>query len=163
MSKIFSLHQYSMPGGLHLKPPKFEHIFIAVISSPSPFFCADTFDINVLFIVCALRWYVKCLYRHLFVEDTSKKARVTKMIASPNLWQKYLQGALELFLLQIRRCNFFSDPYLFGCIFYGRCILKYFTYHLKAHSISNKLVSKVSAQKKGGNAYDSFKYVFKFW
>ena len=41
-------------GGLSLKPPKFEHIFVAVITSPS-FFCADTFDINLLFIVCALR------------------------------------------------------------------------------------------------------------
>ena len=37
-----------------------------------------------------------------------------------------------------------------------------FTYHLKAHKISNKLVSKVSAQKKGGKSYDSYKYVFKF-
>ena len=30
-------------GGLHLKPPKSEHIFVAVITFP-PFFCADTFD-----------------------------------------------------------------------------------------------------------------------
>ena len=35
-------------------------------------------------------------------------------------------------------------------------------YHLKAHTISNKLVSKVSAQKKGEKSYDSYKYVFKF-
>ena len=28
-------------------------------------------------------------------------------------------------------------------------------YHFKAHTISNKLVSKVSAQKKGGKSYDS--------
>ena len=41
-------------GELSLKPPKFEHIFIAVITFP-PFFCADTFDINLLSIVCALR------------------------------------------------------------------------------------------------------------
>ena len=32
----------------------------------------------------------------------------------------------------------------------------------KAHTISNKLVPKVSAQKKGGKSYDSYKYVFKF-
>ena len=32
-----------------------------------------------------------------------------------------------------------------------------------AHTISNKLVSKVSAQKKGGGeSYDSYKYVFQF-
>ena len=37
-----------------------------------------------------------------------------------------------------------------------------FTYHLKAHTISNKLVSKVFAQKKGGESYDSYKYEFKF-
>ena len=34
---------------------------------------------------------------------------------------------------------------------------------LKAHTISNKLVSKVFAQKKGKISYDSYKYVFKFW
>ena len=48
-----------------------------------------------------------------------------------------------------------------------RCLYRLFTYHLKAHTISNKLVSKVSAQKKGrggggGGSYDSYKYVFKF-
>ena len=37
-----------------------------------------------------------------------------------------------------------------------------FTYHLKAHKISNKPVSKVSAQNKGGESYDSYKHVFKF-
>ena len=41
-------------GGLHLKPPKFEHIFVAVITFP-PFFCANTFDTSLLLIVCALR------------------------------------------------------------------------------------------------------------
>ena len=30
------------------------------------------------------------------------------------------------------------------------------------HTISNKLVSKVFAQKKGGKSYDSYKYVFRF-
>ena len=40
-------------GGLHLKPPKFEHIFVAVITFPP--FCADTFDISLLLIVRALR------------------------------------------------------------------------------------------------------------
>ena len=37
----------------HLKPPKSEQIFVAVITFP-PFFCADTFDISLLLIVCAL-------------------------------------------------------------------------------------------------------------
>ena len=41
-------------GGLYLKPPKFGHIFVVVITFIS-FFCADTFDTNMLPIVCALR------------------------------------------------------------------------------------------------------------
>ena len=36
------------------------------------------FDTSLLLIVCALRWYVKSLYRHLFLEDISKHAWVTK-------------------------------------------------------------------------------------
>ena len=43
-----------------------------------------------------------------------------------------------------------------------RCLYRHLTYHLKAHTISNKLVTKVSAQKKWGESYDSYKYVFKF-
>ena len=38
-------------------------------------------------LVCALKWYIKSLYRHLFLEDISKHARVTKKMALPNLWQ----------------------------------------------------------------------------
>ena len=44
----------------------------------SPFFCANTFDTSLLLIVCALKWYIKSLYRHHFLEDISKHARVTK-------------------------------------------------------------------------------------
>ena len=49
MNKIDELKR-----GIYLKPPKFEHIFVAVITF-SPFFCADTFDIILLLIMCALR------------------------------------------------------------------------------------------------------------
>ena len=35
-----------------------------------PFFCADTFIASLFLIVCASRLYVKCLYRHFFLEDT---------------------------------------------------------------------------------------------
>ena len=38
----------------------------------------------------------------------------------------------------------------------------FFTYHLKAPTISNKLVLNISAQMKGKKSYDSYKYVFKF-
>ena len=73
----------ALRGRLSYISPKFEHIFVAVITF-SPFFCADTFNNSLLLIVCALR-YVKCLYRHLFLEDKSKHARVTKKIAPPKL------------------------------------------------------------------------------
>ena len=74
-------------GDTHLKPPKFEHIFEAVITFFFSLFCANTFDTSLLLIVCALKWYIKCLYRHLFLEDISKHARVTQKMALPNLWQ----------------------------------------------------------------------------
>ena len=35
--------------------------------------------------------------------------------------------------------------------------MRLFTYHLKAHTISNKLVSNVSAQMKEGESYYSYK------
>ena len=38
-------------GGLHLKPPKFEHIFVAVVIF-FPFLLPDNFDTNLLVIVC---------------------------------------------------------------------------------------------------------------
>ena len=44
---------------------------------------------------------------------------------------------------------FFSDPCLFGYIFSEKVPIETFTYHLKAHTLSNKLVSKVFVQKKG--------------
>ena len=34
---------------------------------------------------------MKCLYRHLFLEDTSKKARVTQ-IAPPKPWQRFARS-----------------------------------------------------------------------
>ena len=54
------------------------------------------------------------------------------------------QGTLELSVQQFGRCNFWPLTYL------------------DVSSISNKLVSKVSAQKKGEKSYDSYKYLFKF-
>ena len=48
----------------------------------------------MLLIVCALKWYVKSLYRHLFLEDISIHARVTQKIGLPNLPQTLHTGAL---------------------------------------------------------------------
>ena len=44
-----------------------------------------------------------------------------------------------------------------------RCIFRLFTYHLKAHTINNKLLSKLSAPKSGKKTYDSYKYMLKYW
>ena len=35
--------------------PKFEHIFVAVVTFFLSFFCADMFDTSLLLIVCALK------------------------------------------------------------------------------------------------------------
>ena len=43
-----------------------------------------------------------------------------------------------------------------------KCLYRLFIYHFKAHTISNKLVSKVFVQKKGEKSYDSYKYVLQF-
>ena len=55
-------------------------------------------------------------------------------------------------LPQIRKCHFFRKG----------AYIDFFIYHFKAHTISNKLISKIFAQKKGEKSYDSYKYVFKF-
>ena len=68
---------YYIKGGLDLKPTKLEHIFVAVITFP-PFLYTNTFDTSLLLIVCALKWYIKSLYRHLFLEDISNHASVTQ-------------------------------------------------------------------------------------
>ena len=41
-------------GGTTTETTKFEHIYVAVITF-FPFFCADTFIISLLLIVCSLR------------------------------------------------------------------------------------------------------------
>ena len=51
----------------------------------SSFFCANNYYTSLLLIVCALRWYVKSLYRHFFLEDIAKHARVTQKNVFPNL------------------------------------------------------------------------------
>ena len=41
--------------------------------------------------------------------------------------------------------------------------IEIFLYHRKAHTISNKLISKVFANMEEKKSYYSYKYVFKFW
>ena len=58
-------------------------------------------------------------------------------------FESVAQGAWELDMLPFGRCHFLSDHLLRKSAFRD-----FFTYNLKAHTISNKLVIKVSAQKK---------------
>ena len=44
--------------------------------------------------MCSNFGNVKSLYRHLFLEDTCTKAKVTKEIAPANWWQTTIPGAL---------------------------------------------------------------------
>ena len=69
------------------------------------------------------------------------------------------QGPLEFCLPQIRKCKFLVTLSFLNISSKKRSLKRYFTYHLKAHTISNKMVSKVSAQKKGGKSYDCYKCV----
>ena len=79
--------------------------------------------------MCALRWYVKCLYRHLFLEDTSEHARVTQKLHYPNcntynskvLWAtdpKFVCGLLKHPVVIIK-----TEPYL-QC---GEVLIRYET------------------------------------
>ena len=70
----------------HLKKKIFLTQFVAVITF-FPFFCANNYYTSLLLIVCALRWYIKSLYRHLFLVDISKHARVT-----PKKWHFVICG-----------------------------------------------------------------------
>ena len=60
------------------------------------------------------------------------------------------QGALELELWKIRKCHFLVTLACLAISSKKKCLQRLFTYHLKAHTISNKLVIEVSAQKKRG-------------
>ena len=64
--------------------PKFDFFFVHVITF-FLFFCANNYYTSLLLIVSALRWYVKSLYRHFFLEDIAKHARITQKMAFPNL------------------------------------------------------------------------------
>ena len=57
--------------------------------------------------------------------------------------------ALELYVFQFGGTIFLVTLACLDISSKKRCLSTLFTYHLKAHTISNKLVIKVSAQKKG--------------
>ena len=58
-------------------------------------------------------------------------------------------GALELYVFQFGGIIFLVTHACFNISSKKRCLQRHFTYDLKAHTISNMLVIKVSAQKKG--------------
>ena len=66
----------SLQGGLEHLPPKFEHIFIAVITFPPFLLCRYFYYQLVAYCV---------LYRHFFLEDVDNHAKVTQKMALPNL------------------------------------------------------------------------------
>ena len=202
--------------------------------------------------MCALRWYVKSLYKHLFLEDISKHARVTHFLIynskapwgtrpqigvwvantrscdidelkkfffnvnlppSPELWCWEEEGSqnahaylcdpassqhhnleeggwftLIFFLTrqdhsyvllyqptdQFRGASL-KAPWNYDCHKLGsewplrvwiyllrKGAYRYFLHIILAHTISNKLVSKVFAQKKWGKKLWQLKYVFRF-
>ena len=51
---------------------------------PPPYLCASNFRTILLLILCAFKWYVECLDKHIFLEDTCTNIKVT----TPNPRQK---------------------------------------------------------------------------
>ena len=81
----------ALPGRrLHYLLLKFEQIFVAVINF-SPFLRCRYFGYQLVTYCMYFQMIVKCLYRHLLLEDTSKP----KKIALPNLWLGLLIGAVS--------------------------------------------------------------------
>ncbi len=70
---------------------------------------------------------------------------------------------LAVILPQIRKCLFWVTLACLDISSKKRCLLRLFIYHFKAHTISNKLVSKISAQKKGKKSYDSSNKCYNFF
>ena len=90
----------------------------------------------------------------LHVKKKATRSQLRALATHTPILGGVAQGTLELGLSQIRKCHFLSDPCLFWMYLLRKDAYKrLFTYHLKAHTISNKMVSKVSAQKKGGGLW----------
>ena len=71
-------------GGLDHLLPKFEHIFVAVITF-SPFLLCRYFYYQLVAYCVCFKMICERIYRHFFLEDTCKKARVTQKMALTNL------------------------------------------------------------------------------
>ena len=71
-------------GGLYHLLQKFEHIFVAVITF-SPFLLCRYFYYQLVAHCVCFKMICESLYRHLFLEDISKHARVTQKMAPPKL------------------------------------------------------------------------------
>ena len=53
------------------------------------YLCAGNFSTILLLILWAFKWYVECLYRHIFLEDTCTNIKVTKKISAPQVWNSH--------------------------------------------------------------------------
>ena len=78
-----SIDTSSWKMGLYHFFRKFDFFFCTCHNFFFPFLCANNYYTSLLLIVCALRWYVKSLYRHFFLEDIAKHAGVTQKMAPP--------------------------------------------------------------------------------
>ena len=74
-----SSHRFIFQDVSYLKPPKFEHIFVAVITF-SPFLLCKYFLYQLVAYCVCFKMIYKRLYRHLFLVDISKHARVTHFL-----------------------------------------------------------------------------------
>ena len=93
------------------------------------------------------------------IDTTKSQLRV--LASHKPIWAPVDQGTLELSLPRFGRCNIwvtlaFLDDLL------RKGAYRDISHIILAHTISNKLLSKVSAQKKGGKVMTTTNYAFKF-
>ena len=77
----FGLSEWGVCGGW-LGNPNFLTFLITITFPPCP--CACNFSTILLLILCAFKWCVECLYRHIFLEDACTNIKVSKRICTPN-------------------------------------------------------------------------------
>ena len=94
--------------------------------------------------MCALRWYVKSLYRHFFLKDIAKHARVTQKMACPNLeicqppWAT--DTKLPVWIANTLSCDM-TQPYLK----HGEVLNRYETLYFKPRQSSRKICDPASS------------------
>ena len=114
----------------------------------SSFFCANNYYTSLLLIVCALSWYEKSLYRHFFLEDIAKHARVTQKMAPPPPHEKSTNcqapwatnTKLPEWIANTLSCDM-TQPYLKR----GEVLNRYETLYFKPRQSSRKICDPASS------------------